>query len=307
MTTLQLLILAGALVGLGLALLLVRAAPARPDLGQTLGRLSPAGARQAQQALEASRARAGSPGATDVREILGGWAGRTLPAALWGRVRASDLAVVGMSLPRFYGEKLVFAFVGLVAGPVISLVFIVLFSVPLFVPVLASLALAAVLWFLPDYNVRSDAAAARVEFSRSLGAFVDLVTLEMASGSGPRQAMQAAALVGDSWIFARLREELARTRWSGATPWEALRGLGDELEVADLHELADIIRLSGEDGGRIYPQLKARAASMRGAVLAAQKARANEVSERMTLPMTLLALVFLVILVAPQVLRMTGG
>lgn len=305
MTALQVLIAAGALVGLGLALLLSQVAPARPDLGQTLARLSPTGARQVQE-LQAATDPV-SAGEADVREVLGSWAARHLPAGIWGRVRSSDLAVQGTSLARFYGEKLLFAFIGLVAGPVLSSTFMLVLDIPLYVPVLASLALAALLWFLPNYNVRSDAAQARVEFTRSLGAFVDLVTLEMAAGSGPRQAMQAAALVGDSWIFLRLREELARTRWSGLTPWDALRALGDEIDVPDLHELADIMRLSGEDGGRVYHQLKARSISMRGAILSAQKARANEVSERMTLPMSATALVFLAILATPYGLRVLGG
>lgn len=305
MTALQVLIAAGALVGLGLALLLWQVAPARPDLGQTLARLSPTGARQV-QGLQAATDPV-SAGEADVREVLGSWAARHLPAGIWGRVRSSDLAVQGTSLARFYGEKLLFAFIGLVAGPVLSSTFMLVLDIPLYVPVLASLALAALLWFLPNYNVRSDAAQARVEFTRSLGAFVDLVTLEMAAGSGPRQAMQAAALVGDSWIFLRLREELARTRWSGVTPWDALRALGDEIDVPDLHELADIMRLSGEDGGRVYHQLKARSISMRGAILSAQKARANEVSERMTLPMSATALVFLAILATPYGLRVLGG
>lgn len=304
MTALQILIGAGGLVGLGVALILAQLLPAHPDLGQALARLSPAGAKEAQAAQVAPEADRGSQ---DVRDVLGGWAERHLPTGLWGRVRPSDLAVLGMSQPRFYGEKVLYAFIGLVAGPILSLALMVSFSIPLYVPVLGSLVLAAALWFIPTYNVRTDAAQARTEFTRSLGAFVDLVTLEMSAGSGPRQAMEAAAVVGDSWVFRRLREELARTRWSGITPWDALRSLGDELDMPDLHELADIMRISGEDGARIYPQLKARATSMRSAILSAQKTKANEVSEAMTLPMTLLALVFLVILITPQVLRWMGG
>ena len=46
---------------------------------------------------------------------------------------------------------------------------------------------------------------------------------------------------------------------------------------------------------------------MRSAILSAQKTRANEVSERMTLPMTLLGMIFLLILITPQVLRMVGS
>lgn len=309
MSALQLLLAAGGLVGAGLALLLYQLIPAQPDLGQAMDRLSPAGARQAQAAAQATAhpQLTGSSGDRDVRDVLGAWGARHLPAGLWGKVASADLAVLGITQSRYYGEKLLFAVVGLVAGPVLAWTFMFSFSIPFYVPVVATLVLAVVLWFIPSYNVVSDASDARVEFARSLGAFVDLVALEMASGSGPRQSMEAAAAVGDSWVFRRLREELARTRWSGITPWDALRHLGDEIDMPDLHELADIMRTSGEDGGRVYPQLKARATSMRAAILTAQKTRANEVSEQMTLPMTLLGLIFLLILITPQLLRMVGS
>ena len=306
MTVLQLLLAAGGLVGAGLALVLFQLAPYHPDLGQALARLSPAGAREAQNAARAlTQPRV--KGSDDIRDVLGAWGARHLPANLWGKVAPADLAVLGMTPARFYGEKILYAFIGLVAGPLLSAALMFSFSIPVYVPVLATLALAVALWFIPTYNVVTDARDARVEFARSLGAFVDLVALEMASGSGPRQSMEAAAAVGDSWVFRRMREELARTRWSGITPWDALRHLGNEIDMPDLHELADIMRLSGEDGGRVYPQLKARAASMRSAILSAQKTRANEVSERMTLPMTLLGMIFLLILITPQVLRMVGS
>ncbi|MCE0485489.1 type II secretion system F family protein [Ornithinimicrobium sediminis] len=309
MTAVQLLLAAGGLVGAGVALVLFQLVPAHPDLGQTLTRLSPAGAREAQAAAQASaQARVqGTGDARDVRDVLGAWGARHLPPAVWGRVAPADLAVVGTTPTRFYGEKILYAFIGLVAGPVLAWTVMLTFAVPVYVPVVATLLLAVVLWFIPTYNVVTEARDARVEFARALGAFVDLVALEMASGSGPRQSMEAAAAVGDSWVFARLREELARTRWSGLTPWDALRQLGNEIDLPDLHELADIMRLSGEDGARVYPQLKARATSMRSAILSAQKTRANEVSERMTLPMTLLGLIFLLILITPQMLRMVGS
>ena len=79
--------------------------------------------------------------------------------------------------------------------------------------------------------------------------------------------MEAAATIGDSWVFTRLSEELARTRWSGLTPWEALRSLADELGLPELDDLADIMRLSGEEGAQVYASLRARSAAMRTAML----------------------------------------
>ena len=163
------------------------------------------------------------------------------------------------------------------------------------------------MFFLPNYNVRDDAKKARAEFSRALGAYIDFVALERNSGAGPRQAMEVAAGVGDSWVFRRLGEELARTRWSGLTPWDALHALALELGLPELDDLADIMRLSGEEGAQIYRSLRARSAGMRSAMLATEKARANEVGEKMSIPMSLLGVIFLAILVAPALLRVIAG
>ncbi|WP_245934261.1 hypothetical protein [Branchiibius hedensis] len=119
--------------------------------------------------------------------------------------------------------------------------------------------------------------------------------------------MEVAAEVGDSWVFRRLSEELTRSRWSGEAPWEAIRALGHELGLAELEDLADIMRLSGEEGTQIYAQLRARSASMRGAMLNSELAKANEIGERMSIPMSLLGVIFMALLIAPALLRVIGG
>jgi Flp pilus assembly protein TadB len=166
--------------------------------------------------------------------------------------------------------------------------------------------LAAGLFFVPDVNVRDDASKARGEFSRALGAYIDLVALERLSGSGTRQSMEVAASVGDSWVFRRLGEELARSRWNGVAPWEALHVLADQLGVTDLDDVADILRLSGEEGAAVAEQLRARAASLRSAQLHHELGKANATNERLSIPMSLLGVVFLALLVAPALLRLLG-
>jgi Flp pilus assembly protein TadB len=136
---------------------------------------------------------------------------------------------------RFYGEKLLFGMLGLVMVPVLSVLLSVLgWRLPAVVPVVVTLGLAVGMFFLPDYNVRDDAKRARTEFARALGAYADLVALERHAGSGPRQALEVAAGVGASWVFRRLREELAFSSWSGEQPWQALRRLSQELGVPEL-------------------------------------------------------------------------
>ena len=299
-TGLQLALAGGALLGLGVALVVWRLVPADPDLADALRHLSPTAPRSAGR---------GTPAAvSDRRDRVGLWVMRTLPVTGWGRAPVQELALLRVPLNRYYGEKVGYTVIGLVAGPLFTaLVTLAGVDLPVLVPVAGTVAFAAGLSFLPDYNARDDAKRARVEFARAMSAYIDLVALERNSGAGSRQAMETAALVGDSWVFRRLSEELARSRWSGQAPWNALRALADELALPELSDLADIVRLSGEEGAQIYAQLRARSAALRSAMLADELTAANETNERMTIPMAALGGVFMAILIAPALLRLLGG
>lgn len=298
MTGMQLAAGGGALIMLGVVLLVWRLSPAEPALGDALERLSP-------------RRQRGPVNASDdssVRDRAGSWAMKRLPDGLWGKVPTRELALLRVSHSRFYGEKILYALMGMLVPPLFTLVFNAMnLGIPLFIPVLGSVVGAGAGFFLPDYNVRDEAKAARIEFSRALGAYIDFVALERNAGAGPRQAMEVAAQIGDSWVFGRLAEELARTRWSGVTPWAALHSLAEELALPELDDLADIMRLSGEEGAQVYTNLRARSASMRTSMLNAEKGKAAEMSERLYVPMSMLGVVFLALLIAPSLLRVMGG
>jgi Flp pilus assembly protein TadB len=298
-TGLQLALLGGVLMAAGLVLLVSRLAPARPDLADALDRLSPDPHRpQAAVGVEGVSA----------ADRVGRWGVRLFPALVWGRAPVQQLSLLRISTVRFYGEKLLFALIGLVMVPVLSVLLAVLgWRLPIAVPVLVTVGLAAGMFFLPDYNVRDDAKRARTEFARALGAYADLVALERNAGSGPRQALEVAAAVGDSWVFRRIREELAFSSWSGEQPWQALRRMSEELGVPELGDLADIVRLSGEEGAQIYSQLRGRSASMRAAMLTDEVTSANTVGEKLSIPMSILGVIFLIILVTPALLRVLSG
>lgn len=301
MTGLQLAMAGGALIAFGVVVAAWWLAPADPDLADALERLSPAYARRRAHTTSAA-------GDTDVRARLGRWGLNVLPAGAWARTPTRELAILRVAPASFYGEKLLYAFVGLLIPTGLTILFNLFgAAIPVGVPLVGTLGLAGLMFVLPDHNVRDEAKKARAEFARALGAYIDLVALERTNGAGPRQAMETAADIGDSWVFQRLAEELARTRWSGLTPWEALHELAADLSLPELDDLADIIRLSGEEGAAIYSQLRARSAGMRTAMLNHEKAKANEIGERMSIPMSLLGVIFLGILVTPALLRVMTG
>ncbi|MFD4323628.1 type II secretion system F family protein [Nocardioides sp. NPDC058538] len=291
-------IFAGGLVGFGLAMGVIWFTPAVPDLADALKRLSDSPTQVA----------SATTGAATGKERLGVWAMRALPASLWIRTPSRELALLRIPLARFYGEKLIFALLGFVI-PIALATFLSLIGMPLPVPVpaLACVALAVVMFFLPNYNAIDEAKKARLEFTRALGAYVELVALERTNGAGVRQALEAAAEVGDSWVFTRLSEELTRSRWSGLPPWDALHTLAGELGLPDLDDFADIMRLSGEEGAATYATLRARSAAMRTAMLNDELTEANAIGERMSIPGSLLGVIFMAILLAPALLRMIPG
>lgn len=304
-TGLQLAILGGALIGVGLILVIGRLIPARPDLGDTAHRYSPEGARAHKVAADtASHASIEGTG----QDKLGIWAMRRLPSSWWGRTPTRELALLQRPLHRHYGQKVAYALLGLAIPPALTAFFHLLgVPLPILIPFVGSLGLAVFCWTIPDLDVRTEAKRARAEFSRALGAYIDLVALERVGGSGARQAMERAAEIGDSWVFKRMGEELARSRWNGLAPWDALHALADELGMPDLDDLADIMRLSSE-GSQVYTNLRARSAALRSAMLSDELAEANAAGERMSIPMSLLGVVFMAILVAPALLRIvTGG
>ena len=300
-TGLQLALLGGILLGGGLAGLVWRLVPVYPHPGDVLDRLAP-------DATRTSAANTDQPSDDSLTDRLGRWGMKLLPRSVWGTPPRQELGLLRIPLARFHGDKLLYALVGLVIPPFLSTLFAVLgWRLPIVLPVGATLAMAVGMFFLPDYNVRDDAKKARVEFDRALGAWTDLVALERNAGSGARQAMEVASSVGDSWVFRRLSEELALSAWTGEPPWDALKRLSGELGLPELGDVADMMRLGGEEGAQIYGQLRARSSSMRAAMLNDELAQANAVGEKMSIPMSLLGMVFLAILIAPALLRMIGG
>ncbi len=295
MTIQVLSVLAGMLVMAGVATFWWWTSPVEPDLVTVLDRLAP------------RRTPPPSPGATSsasTGERVGRWAIHRLPLT-WIQVPTKDLAVLRKTAASFYGDKLTFAAVALVAVPLLAWLFSLSFPMTPAIPVAATLAAAVVAWFVPDLDVRRDAAKARKEIARALTAYTDLVALERrGGGSGSRQAMELAAGIGDSWPFRRISETLARSRFSGQQPWDALHDLASQLAVPDLDDLADIMRLCGEEGAQVYDTLRAKAEASRNALLAADQADANATGERMFIPASLPAVVTVTILLVPAILRL---
>ena len=298
-TGLTLAVLAGGTAGLGLTLIVRELLPSAPQLASALDRLA------APLPGSLVAAPAGEPAGTSSLETrVGLRLQRHLEGAPFIRIPRRELLLLRIPVARYLGQKVLMGLLGLVFPVLFTAVAAALgYQLPLAVPALGALALGGLLFLVPDVEVHRKAATAREEFARATSAYIDLTALERAAGAGATQALEQAATVGDSWVFVRLREELVRSRLSGVPPWDGLHTLATELGLPELSDLADIMRLSGEQGAAVADTLRARSRGLRVALLAKEQTRANEDSERMVIPVALLGLIFFAILGAPAIVR----
>lgn len=294
MTPLWLTLLAGGLVGGGLVVALAGLTPARPDLADAVHRLLPTD----------TDLRSTTPAASGRLAAL---RARVLPQAaqLLGLSRyATDLRTLQIRPEDLAAKKIGYGLIGLAFPPLMTAVLALAgVRLPFGLPAAAGLVLGGVFFFLPDLNLRQDAANARAALRQATCVFLELVAMERLADAGPTEALDRAASIGGSTEFARIRDALLRAELAGQPSWTGLTDLAAATGVTELADTGDIMRLAGRDGAAVYATLRARAASLRTQLLAASTAKANAASEHMVVPVSLLGLCFMALLGYPAFVR----
>lgn len=293
----------GACLGVGVLLVARGIRPPRPSLAEVLA---------------AHRASARPPQVAAPREAPWGLVAR-LGRPVTGRALLSDLAtfvplatrrdliVLHRSLHHHVAEKIGTAIVGVLL-PAVAAALVSFGALPL-PPALfiaAAVTLGLIGFFAPDFDVRSQAARRRREFRQALAAFIDLVRIALAGGSGVDGALGDAAATGHGWAFDHIRHAVDVARATRETPWDALARLGSELGIDELEEMAASVGLAGTDGAKVGLSLTARSKSLRDHEMAAAEKRALTATEQMSLPVVLMFFGFLLFLAFPAVIRIVG-
>jgi hypothetical protein len=288
---------AGGLAGAGAAVLLLTLWPARPSLLDDLAALhaptrtppvtTPAAAAPGHGARGGDRwlVRAGRPGA-----------GLLARCGLPRSPVRHDLALLGIPVTEHLAEQAATAVTGLLVGP------LMVWAAGLGGAGSALIAAAAGgaggLW-LADQQIRARAARRRADLRHSLSAYLDLVVLAADGGAGIDQSLTDSAQVCRGWAAEQLCGALRSAHLTRTTVWSALARLGEDTGVAELTELAATAGLAGTEGAAIRASLSARAAALRGRLLADTETRANQATERLSIPLFVLAAAFLLLLAFP--------
>jgi pilus assembly protein TadC len=295
MTMWQIALAAGAIAGLGVALLIAELAPRRPSLAAAIDRLG--GVDVVVPVDEA----------TDAKSRLGIWGQRHLGGRPGFSVPKRDLMILEKTPTEFFATKLVLlVLLGVLVPALLSLVFWATGMPPLVTggALLLSIPLALVALLIADVMVRQEAAEARQEAARGVAVYLELVATERRRGATAAVALEEAAGISDAWVFRRIREVLRQASLAGTQPWDALAKLSEETGVTELRDVADIMRLSGNEGTSSYQPLRKRGQALRVQLLNQEHLEANRLSERMTYPQTFLGVIFLLMLVTPPLMRL---
>jgi tight adherence protein C len=291
-------LITGAVAGLGLFLFAFALTPRRVSLARQIAALD---ARRSPLATNSRRA--GDERESEFSRRLGkalaafcaeqGWEFPSLRA---------NLFLIGKSFENYLATKVLLAILGFLLGPILLVMLgLVGFHLSLVIPIWLSLVLAAAFFFLPDLEVKQKADARRRDFRHAIGAFLDLVAMNLSGGRGVPEALMAASEVGNGWAMWRIRDALASARITGQTPWQALGALGEEVRVDELRDLSAALSLVAEDGAKVRESLGARAISLRRRELADIQGQAGERSQSMLVAQMLLCAGFLVFLSYPVI------
>ncbi|MCW2940320.1 MAG: type secretion system protein [Actinomycetia bacterium] len=293
-------LLAGGAVGLGLFVLSLALFPMRPGLAASLAAFDSANKRR----QESRTAPAASRG---LRGEVGGALARLYEARGWKRhsVRA-DLAILDRSFEAYLATKFLLPVGALLATPLIA-AYCVFLGLPVVVPLWMGLLFAAMFFFFPDLQLRQEAGERRRDFRHVVGAFLDLVSLNLSGGRGVPEALMTASQIGDGWALRRIRETLSNARITGLTPWNALGLLGEELDIPELRDLAAALALVADDGAKVRQSLTARAASMRSREISDLEGRAGERSQSMLVAQLLFCAAFMLFLTYPALIRVLAS
>jgi Flp pilus assembly protein TadB len=294
-------VLLGAAVGLGVYLLIRALAPSRRSAAVTVAQID------ALRELGPYSVDHGG-GKTSVKETVGrrmaefyarqGWQQRSIRA---------DLAILDRGWESFLTTKIGLAAYGFVFVPLLyGLLWLIGVHLNFLVPLWLTLFAAAGFFILPDIEVKQKARERREDFRRMVGAYLDLVAMNLAGGRGLPEALMSAAEISDGWAVRRIRNALADARLSGQTQWAALGGLGLAVGVEELVDLGNALALTADDGAKIRSSLASRAETMRRRELSEIEGKAGQQSQSMLVAQILLCTGFLVFLIYPAVTQIAA-
>jgi tight adherence protein C len=158
-----------------------------------------------------------------------------------------------------------------------------------------ALGLAAVGVLLVVADLEQRAAAASRDLRHQLSAYLDVLTMLLASNQGNEGALRLAADAGDGRLFVELRRRMLEAATAGRPAVTALAALGRDLGVVELIEIAASASLATSQGAPVARSLVAKTESLRSSLQAEQEQDARVRTGKITFPLVAMGIVFIIL------------
>lgn len=297
MTITALSLLAGAIVTVGLLVIVAAFRPAPgPDLVAALEVVS---GRTSSVAENVDQTRIGRIG----RSVT-----RTFHVSVSPAMRAA-LRLQGTTPEAFYGRRLICALIGAILPWLLNAVAIAVGanSPNLLIPSALCVALAGAGWMLPAARLKAAAGPTNDDSFEALLVFIDLVVLERLANETSVDALTNAANMSDSPLFVQIRQVLNRAFLENVDPWNGLDRLAEDIKLPELTDVVSIARLQNE-GASLVDSFRARVAELRDAYLLRLQQESTAITQRLGLWTILQAgSVMLILLGAAALTLITAG
>jgi hypothetical protein len=284
--------LPGIAIGLGLAVLVLRAAPHKIRVGDALDRLGTT----MTDPISAAR--------TTPSERLGTWIHQHAPNLPGFTPPTRQLDLLDIPVSRFYAQKAQLAATGFIAPIILPIFFQLTLGYFFALPLLLCPILAAIMWTIPDGTIRAKAKDAQREFTRFVTVYLELVAVALLADTTTDSALTTAATMSDTWVFQRIRREYQMADLTRTSKWDALERLGIAVDVPALIDMSRMLRLSEARVG-VRDQLRAACRKLRTQVAADDKDAAQQLTSRMDLPVLCSLLPILALTLTPTLLQLT--
>jgi tight adherence protein C len=158
-----------------------------------------------------------------------------------------------------------------------------------------ALGLAAVGVLLVVADLDQRATGASRDLRHQLSAYLDVLTMLLASNQGNEGALRLAADAGDGRLFVELRRRMLEAATAGRPAVSALAALGRDLGVVELTEIAASASLATSQGAPVARSLVAKTESLRSALQAEQEQDARVRTGKITFPLVAMGIVFIIL------------
>ena len=282
-------ILLGAVAGLGLLLIVMGLAP-RPV------RAPPATAPDPRRSAEHDAAGAGTVQDATRR------AARRIERDLHSKSMLNqDARMVGRSLETHALHKMAGLVLGAALMAALGLFANLMFQLGLPLPVVSAVALAGGLlgWWLPDSILKSEADKERELFRQVAESWLELVAQLVTAGADTFGALITAASYSEQPAFVTIREALHVAAMSSEPPWTGLHRLADERRLRFLDPFCAALELAGTTGAGSRQAILAQVEAARSKAMLEADAAAASAGEKMGAPLALIGGAFMILMGYP--------